>query len=87
MAGRKIAVVLFNLGGPDGQKAVRPFLFNLFKDKAIITLPAIVRFPLAALIAGTRAKSARANYALMGGGSPLLPETRNQAGALNESMS
>ena len=87
MAGRKIAIVLFNLGGPDGQKAVRPFLFNLFKDKAIISLPAIARLPLAALIAGTRAKSARANYALMGGGSPLLPETRNQAGALEAKLS
>ena len=36
----KLAVVLFNLGGPDGPDAVRPFLENLFKDPAIITLPA-----------------------------------------------
>ena len=49
--GRKIAVVLFNLGGPDGLKAVKPFLFNLFRDPAIITLPAMARYPLAALIA------------------------------------
>ena len=27
---RRIAVVLFNLGGPDGPEAVQPFLFNLF---------------------------------------------------------
>lgn len=79
---KRIAVVLFNLGGPDGPKAVRPFLFNLFRDKAIIGAPAAVRYPLAALISGTRAKSARANYALMGGGSPLLPETEKQAAAL-----
>ena len=26
----KTAVVLFNLGGPDGPDAVEPFLFNLF---------------------------------------------------------
>ena len=44
----KVAVVLFNLGGPDSLEAVRPFLFNLFRDPAIITLPAIVRYPLAA---------------------------------------
>lgn len=78
----KIAVVLFNLGGPDGPEAVRPFLFNLFRDPAIITLPAIARYPLAALISTTREKTAQANYAIMGGGSPLLPETRRQAQAL-----
>ena len=39
----RIAVVLFNLGGPDGPKAVRPFLYNLFKDPAIIGAPAFVR--------------------------------------------
>lgn len=80
---RRIAVVLFNLGGPDGPAAVRPFLFNLFRDPAIISLPAIARLPLAALISTTRAKSARANYAHMGGGSPLLPETEAQARALS----
>jgi ferrochelatase len=79
---RKLAVVLFNLGGPDGPKAVRPFLFNLFSDPAIIGLPAIARLPLAALISTTRAKSARANYDVMGGASPLLPETKAQAAAL-----
>jgi ferrochelatase len=83
MAGpRRIAIVLFNLGGPDGRAAVRPFLFNLFADPAIIRLPAIARLPLAALISTTRAPSAAANYAIMGGASPLLPETRAQATAL-----
>jgi len=38
-AGRRIAVVLFNLGGPDDQASVKPFLFNLFNDPAIIGLP------------------------------------------------
>ena len=79
---RKIAVVLFNLGGPDGPDAVRPFLFNLFNDPAIISLPGILRTPLAALISSRREESAKANYAIMGGGSPLLPETRKQAEAL-----
>ncbi|HEY2753623.1 ferrochelatase, partial [Phenylobacterium sp.] len=62
---RKLAVVLFNLGGPDSLKAVKPFLFNLFRDPAIITLPAVARYPLAALIATTRNRSAKANYAKM----------------------
>jgi ferrochelatase len=84
--GRKIAVVLFNLGGPDGPDAVRPFLFNLFRDPAIIGLPAPLRYPIAALIAGTRTKLAKENYALMGGGSPLLPETEKQARALEADL-
>ncbi len=83
---RKVAVVLFNLGGPDGPDAVRPFLFNLFRDPAIIGAPAIIRYPIAALISTTREKSAKANYAIMGGGSPLLPETQKQAKALEASL-
>ena len=81
-SGRRIAVVLANLGGPDGPDSVKPFLFNLFNDPAIIGLPGIVRTPLARLISSRREKSAQDNYALMGGGSPLLPETRQQAEAL-----
>lgn len=82
--GRKIAVVLFNLGGPDGPDAVRPFLRNLFDDPAIIQAPLPIRWALARFISRTRAPSARKNYALMGagGGSPLLPETEKQADAL-----
>ncbi|MEH6663301.1 MAG: ferrochelatase [Brevundimonas sp.] len=79
---RRIAVVLMNLGGPNGPDAVRPFLFNLFNDPAIIGLPGIVRTPLAKFISSKREEEARANYAMMGGGSPLLPETEKQAAAL-----
>jgi protoporphyrin/coproporphyrin ferrochelatase len=83
---RRIAIVLFNLGGPDGPEAVRPFLKNLFSDPAIITAPAPVRWFLARLISTLRAKPARANYAKMGGGSPLLPETEKQARALEAAV-
>ena len=84
--GRRIAVVLFNLGGPDDQASVKPFLFNLFSDPAIIGLPNPFRAVLARLISSRRETSAQANYALMGGGSPLLPETRKQAEALAEAL-
>jgi ferrochelatase len=86
-AGRRIAVVLFNLGGPDDQASVKPFLFNLFNDPAIIGLPGVARTPLARLISSRREAGAQANYALMGGGSPLLPETRRQAEALTDALS
>ncbi|HEY3696066.1 ferrochelatase [Phenylobacterium sp.] len=83
---KRLAVVLFNLGGPDGPQAVRPFLFNLFRDPAILAAPAVVRYPLAALIAVRRAKAAQANYGLMGGGSPILPATQAQARALEAAL-
>ncbi len=83
---RRIAVVLMNLGGPDGQESVRPFLFNLFNDPAIIGLPGIVRTPLAKFISSKREEEAKTNYAMMGGGSPLLPETEKQAAALTERL-
>ena len=47
----RLAVVLFNLGGPDSLDAVEPFLRNLFRDPAIIRAPAPVRHLLARLIA------------------------------------
>ncbi|GAM97273.1 ferrochelatase [alpha proteobacterium U9-1i] len=87
MTSRRVAVILFNLGGPDDPKAVRPFLFNLFSDPAIIAAPQPFRFLLAQLISRSREKSAQANYAHMGGGSPLVPETQKQADALERELS
>ena len=46
----KKAVILFNLGGPDSQESVEPFLFNLFNDPEILALPKILRYPLAKII-------------------------------------
>jgi len=82
----KVAVVLFNLGGPDGPEAIEPFLRNLFSDPAIIALPAIIRLPLARLIARRRAPVARSIYNHLGGGSPIVAETQKQARALEEAL-
>ena len=46
----KKAVILFNLGGPDKLENVEPFLFNLFNDPAIISVPSFLRYPLAKFI-------------------------------------
>lgn len=83
----KSAVVLFNLGGPDSLDAVQPFLFNLFNDRAIIDLPAVVRWPLAKLIAFRRTAVAQDIYRQIGGKSPLLDLTRDQAKALEGRLS
>ena len=34
----RIGIVLMNLGGPTGDEAVRPFLYNLFRDEDIIKM-------------------------------------------------
>ena len=83
---RRIAIVLFNLGGPDNQAAVQPFLFNLFNDPSIIGLPNPFRFLLAKLISSRRAPVARHVYEQMGGGSPILPNTEAQARALEAAL-
>src|SRR5437762_7885020 len=80
------AVVLMNLGGPDSPAAVRPFLYNLFSDPAIIGVPAVLRLPLAWLIAVCRAVTAQKIYAQLGGASPLLANTEAQAQALEAEL-
>lgn len=83
----KLAIILFNLGGPDGPEAVEPFLRNLFSDPAIIALPALLRLPLARLIARRRAPVARKIYDHIGGRSPIFEESRRQADALERALS
>ena len=83
---KKVAVVLFNLGGPDSLNAIKPFLFNLFNDKYIITLPSVLRFVVAKLISIRREKFAKTIYANTGGKSPILEETLSQKKALKEEL-
>ena len=82
----KKAIILFNLGGPDSLDAVQPFLFNLFNDPAILSLPTILRYPLAKFISKRRTPIAKAIYAEMGGKSPIFEETQAQANALEQAL-
>ncbi len=84
---KKTAIVLFNLGGPDKIESVRPFLFNLFNDKAIISLVQPFRFLLAKLISSKRTKTASEIYQQIGGKSPLLEITTAQAHELEKELS
>jgi protoporphyrin/coproporphyrin ferrochelatase len=82
------AVLLFNLGGPDDLESVEPFLVNLFTDREIIQLPGGPTFQpwVARLIAKMRGPSVRNNYRRIGGGSPQLRITRQQAEALEDRL-
>ncbi len=78
--------MLLNLGGPDSPAAVTPFLRNLFSDPAIISLPGIVRLPLAWGIAQRRSALAREIYNKIGGASPIRRLTEEQARALETEL-
>lgn len=81
---KKVAIVLFNLGGPDSLKAVKFFLFNLFNDKHIVTVPKILRFFIAKFIANRREKFAQEIYSHTGNKSPILARTIAQKEALKK---
>jgi len=82
----KKAIVLFNLGGPDTLENVKPFLFNLFNDPAILNLPKLIRYPLAKFISNRREPIARKIYQEIGGSSPILKLTKDQANSLQNSL-
>jgi ferrochelatase len=85
---KNVAIVLFQLGGPDSQAAVEPFLYNLFSDPDIINFPGsfLARKPLAKLISTLRSKTVRQKYAQIGGGSPIRRLTEQQARALEAAL-
>jgi ferrochelatase len=83
----KKAVVLFNLGGPDKLESIEPFLFNLFNDSTIISVPLIFRYPLAKLISKRRTPIAKNIYKEIGNKSPILELTQNQAKSLENNLS
>ena len=80
------AVLLLNMGGPDSEDAVEPFLANLFSDPAILPLPlpGVFRGALARFIARKRAAKVRPRYRALGGKSPQLDITARQAEKLEK---
>ncbi len=79
----KTGVLLFNLGGPESLRDVKPFLYRLFSDPEIIRIKfAPLRKLLAYTIATVRRKTSEGYYSQIGGGSPLRRLTEEQARAL-----
>ena len=81
---KKVAVIVYNLGGPDKLEDIRKYLFNLFYDVLIIPNP--FKWILAKFISYRREKTAKAIYSNLGGRSPLLKETLDQQKSLQESL-
>lgn len=83
-----IGVVLLNMGGPENLDSVEPFLVNVFSDRSIIELPLgrVIQPLFARVIAKARGPAVRRNYEGIGGGSPQLRLTREQAAALEQRL-
>ncbi|AFL69025.1 ferrochelatase [Sulfurospirillum barnesii] len=71
------ALILLNMGGPNNLQEVELFLSNMFNDKNIITTKStLLRRFIAFMITASRTKKAQANYAKLGGKSPLVGYTQ-----------
>ena len=83
----KLAVLVFNLGGPESLRDVKPFLYRLFSDPEIIRIKwSPLRKAVAYAIATFRRKKSEGYYQLIGGGSPLRRLTEEQAAALESEL-
>ena len=78
--------MLFNLGGPDSLDAVGRFCSTCSTTRRSSACRPPLRWLLAALVSSRRAPVARDIYAQIGGASPLLPQTRDQARALERRL-
>src|SRR6266446_446876 len=83
----KVGVLLFNLGGPETLRDVKPFLYRLFSDPEIIHVKwSPLRKTIAWLIATLRRKTSEGYYSQIGGGSPLRRLTEEQGSALAQEL-
>lgn len=84
----KTALFVINFGGPQHAGEVESFLYELFRDNDVIPLPGgpWVQKWFAAQVSRRRAPKTIGQYAQIGGGSPLVPMTYQQAQALHEAL-
>ena len=83
----KKALVLLNMGGPNNLEEVGLFLHNMFNDANIITVKStLLRRLIAFMITSTRTKKAQANYAKLGGKSPLVGYTKELVAKLQRAL-
>lgn len=84
---QKKAVVLLNMGGPNSLDEAQLFLHNMFNDPNIITTKSpILRRLIASMIVTFRTKKAQANYARLGGKSPLVGYTQKLVDKLQKAL-
>lgn len=81
----KDGILLLNFGGPWTLSDVKPFLYRLFVNPAVLVgVPTPLRQALAFTIAQVKGPSSIRSYESIGGGSPQLKWTEMQAAGLRE---
>jgi ferrochelatase len=81
----KTGIALLNFGGPWTLGDVKPFLYRLFSNPAVLVgVPTPLRQALAFGIAQVKGPSSVESYRSIGGGSPQLMWTETQAEGLRE---
>jgi len=85
-----VGVLLLSVGSPDTTEDVEEYLYNVFSDPEIVTLPEplslLLKQPLAYYIAKTRGAEARAAMEEAGGQSPQISTIKAQASALEQEL-
>mmetsp|Transcript_11380 Transcript_11380/g.19105 ORF Transcript_11380/g.19105 Transcript_11380/m.19105 type:complete len:477 (+) Transcript_11380:28-1458(+) len=85
-----VGVLLLSVGSPETPDDVEEYLYNVFCDPEILTLPPqftwALKRPLAWYIAKTRSADARAAMVAAGGHSPQLATIKAQASALQDDL-
>src|SRR5262249_37663055 len=81
------AILFLQLGGPETLDEVPGFLYRLFSDPDVIRVrPAFLRHGIAGAIALARAKTSKALYRSIGGGSPIRRLTEAQAAGVERQL-
>src|SRR5918912_2043064 len=79
----KTGIALLNFGGPWTLRGVKPFLYRLFANPSVLVgVPTPLRQALAFTIAQVKGPSSVESYRSIGGGSPQLMWTEEQAEGL-----
>ena len=79
----KTGIALLNFGGPWTLRDVKPFLYRLFVNPSVLAgVPTPFRQALAFTISQVKGPSSIESYRSIGGGSPQLMWTEEQAGGL-----
>lgn len=78
-------LLLLNMGGPRNEAEIEVFLKNMFNDPAILSVKSVfLRKILANLITQMRLKTAKQNYAQIGGKSPICEITQRLCDKINK---
>jgi len=85
----KLGVILLNVGSPNCLEDVKPFLNNIFSDSDFVRLPSCARGfqgQIANFLSGIHSADTTKSFSNLGGSSPLLRLSQDQAASLAKAL-